>query len=113
MKPSAPSRRIAARARGRALQRGTLVHRLLQSLPDLPADRRRAAAPRYLARNADGWSEGDREALMASVLALVGDPALCCGCSRPGSRAEVSIVGGLERPGGRRPWFPAKSTGWW
>ena len=35
--------------RSRALQRGTLVHRLLQSLPDLPDARRREAAQHHLA----------------------------------------------------------------
>src|SRR6185312_11348928 len=39
--------------RSKALQRGTLVHRLLQSLPDLPANRRRGeATQKFLARNA-------------------------------------------------------------
>src|SRR5207247_2854500 len=42
--------------RARALQRGTLVHRLLQSLPDIAAESRREAALAYLARNADGWT---------------------------------------------------------
>ena len=37
------SRRVA-RARAHALQRGMLVHRLLQSLPDIAAERRREAA---------------------------------------------------------------------
>src|SRR5882757_3669101 len=46
--------------RARAIQRGTLVHRLLQSLPDLAAERRRDAALHYLAHNAAGWSDGDR-----------------------------------------------------
>jgi len=59
--------------RARALQRGTLVHRLLQSLPDVATERRRAAALTYLARNADGWTDGDREALAEGVLALIGD----------------------------------------
>src|SRR3954462_3859829 len=48
--------------RARALQRGTLVHRLLQSLPDIADLRRREAALAYLARNADGWSEEERQA---------------------------------------------------
>ncbi len=46
--------------RARALLRGTLVHRLLQSLPDVAAERRRDAALRYLARNADDWTEAER-----------------------------------------------------
>lgn len=86
--------------RARALQRGTLVHRLLQSLPDIAAERRREAALTYLARNADGWSEDERQALADGTLALIAD-ARFAHAFAPGSRAEVSIVGRLERPGGR------------
>ena len=84
--------------RGRALQRGSLVHRLLQSLPDVAADRRRDAALQYLLRNATGWTDGDREALAEGVLALIEDPRFAL-VFAPGSRAEVSIAGRLERPG--------------
>jgi ATP-dependent helicase/nuclease subunit A len=92
--------------RARALQRGTLVHRLLQSLPDLASERRRDAALNYLARNADGWTDGDREALAEGVLALIADGRFAP-VFADGSRAEVSIVGRLERP--RRP--PALVSG--
>jgi ATP-dependent helicase/nuclease subunit A len=87
-----------AQLRARALQRGTLVHRLLQSLPDVSAERRREAALRYLARNADDWNDAERDALTAQVLALIGDPRFAS-VFTPGSRAEVSIVGRLDRPG--------------
>jgi ATP-dependent helicase/nuclease subunit A len=84
--------------RARALQRGTLVHRLLQSLPDLATGRRRDAALKYLSGNAGDWSEGERETLAEAVLALIGD-ARFGQVFGPGSRAEVSIVGRLQRPG--------------
>jgi ATP-dependent helicase/nuclease subunit A len=84
--------------RVRAVQRGTLVHRLLQSLPDITAERRRDAALKYLIRNADGWSDGEREALADGVLALIGEKRFAA-VFGPGSRAEVSIAGRLERPG--------------
>ena len=87
--------------RARALQRGTLVHRLLQSLPDIAASSRRDAALAYLARNADGWSEDEQRVLAESALALIAD-ARFAPVFAPGSRAEVSIVGRLERPH-RRP----------
>jgi ATP-dependent helicase/nuclease subunit A len=85
--------------RARALLRGTLVHRLLQSLPDLVSDRRRDAALKYLARNADGWSDGDRETLAGAVLALIDNPRFAP-VFGDGSRAEVAIAGRLERPVG-------------
>jgi ATP-dependent helicase/nuclease subunit A len=84
--------------RARALLRGTLAHRLLQSLPDIASERRREAALRYLARNAGGWTEAEREALAGSVLALIDDPQFA-EVFAPGSRAEVSIVGRLARSG--------------
>ena len=85
-------------ARARALRRGSLAHRLLQSLPDIDAGRRRDAALRYLARNAADWAEADREALAAGVLDLIADPRFSP-VFAPGSRAEVPIVGRLSRPG--------------
>jgi ATP-dependent helicase/nuclease subunit A len=88
----------SAQARGRALQRGTLVHRLLQSLPDIAIARRRDAALGYLARNADGWTDSEQETLAAGVLALIED-ARFASVFAPGSRAEVSIAGRLDRPG--------------
>ena len=44
--------------RARALLRGSLVHRLLQSLPDVAAEGRRDAALRYLARNTGRLDRG-------------------------------------------------------
>ena len=93
--------------------RGTLVHRLLQSLPDVVAEGRRDAALRYLARNAGDWTEGEREALAERMLALIGDPQLC-----PGIRARQPGRGldrrtGWSGRGGRRRWFRGRSTGWW
>ena len=61
LRPSGPSddegKRVrtgeSIQQRAQALQRGSLVHRLLQSLPDVPPDRRRDAAQKYVARNAE------------------------------------------------------------
>jgi ATP-dependent helicase/nuclease subunit A len=88
----------SVKLRARALQRGALVHRLLQSLPDLAAERRRGAALKYLARNADGWTDDEREALAEGVLALIADSRFAS-VFTPQGRAEVSIVGKLARPG--------------
>jgi len=88
----------SAQTRADALRRGTLVHRLLQSLPDIASERRAEAALKYLARNAADWSETARHALAERLLALIGD-ARFAPVFAAGSRAEVSIVGRLERPG--------------
>jgi ATP-dependent helicase/nuclease subunit A len=84
--------------RARALQRGTLVHRLLQSLPDIAVERRRDAAAGFLARNTDGWTEEERKALAEQILSLIANPRFAAVFAF-GSRSEVSIVGRLERAG--------------
>jgi ATP-dependent helicase/nuclease subunit A len=84
--------------RARALLRGTLVHRLLQSLPELAGERRREAALNYLARNALGWTDRERAALADGVLVLIAD-ARFAPVFGAGSRAEVAIAGRLARPG--------------
>ena len=93
-----PVRTESIQLRARALQRGTLVHRLLQSLPDLAAEGRRDAALRYLARNAGDRTDAEREALAQSMLALIADPRFAP-VFAPGSHPEVSIAGRLECPG--------------
>ncbi|MGC2087624.1 MAG: double-strand break repair helicase AddA [Bradyrhizobium sp.] len=84
-------------ARTQAMQRGTLVHRLLQSLPDIAADRRRDAALKYLARNAADWPEAERIKLAERVRGVIDDPRFAA-VFADGSRAEVSIVGRLSLP---------------
>jgi ATP-dependent helicase/nuclease subunit A len=84
--------------RQRALRRGVLVHRLLQSLPDVAADRRREAAHRYLARNAADWADVERAALASQTIDLIEDSRLAV-LFGTGSRAEVPLVGRITRPG--------------
>ncbi len=89
----------AVEQRTRALERGTLAHRLLQSLPDIAAERRRDAALGFLRRNAGDWTASEHDALAANLLGLIGDPRFAA-VFAGGSRAEVPIVGRLDRPGG-------------
>jgi ATP-dependent helicase/nuclease subunit A len=105
LRPSGPAeegRRFrpgeSAKTRADALRRGALVHRLLQSLPDVSGERRRDAALRYLARNAAEWNETERDTLAGQVLALIGN-ARFAPVFAESSRAEVAIAGRLERPG--------------
>jgi ATP-dependent helicase/nuclease subunit A len=95
----APS--AAPRADGaKALARGRLVHRLMQSLPDVPLPRREAAAQNFLARAGAGaaFSPDERDRLVAKALALFADPRFAP-LFAAGSRAEVPIVGRLARAG--------------
>ena len=89
----------AAMLNAQALARGRLVHRLLQALPDIPPDRREAAARRYLDRNADTFTAAEQEAMIAQVLAVLQVPQFAP-LFAPGSRGEVPIVGRIERPDG-------------
>lgn len=88
----------SATVRNQAMQRGTLVHRLLQSLPDIATTKRRDAALKYLARNAADWPEAERAQLAEQVVGLIDDPRFAA-VFAAGSRAEVSIVGRLNLPG--------------
>ncbi len=82
----------------RALERGRLVHRLMQSLPDIPASERAAAARRYLDRAGTAFSADEQDRLLAGVLGLLAD-ARFAPLFAVGSRAEVPIVGRLHRAG--------------
>jgi ATP-dependent helicase/nuclease subunit A len=77
--------------RRRALARGTHVHRLMQSLPDVPPARRAEAARRYLARQGK-LDDAERAEIAEHTLRLLGDLRFDK-LFLPGSRAEVSIVG--------------------
>jgi ATP-dependent helicase/nuclease subunit A len=79
-------------------RRGTMVHRLLQALPNLMAASRLGAGRDYLARHGADLSAGEREDLLAKVLAVLDHPDFAA-LFAPGSRAEVPIVGRLPRAG--------------
>jgi len=77
---------------GARFRRGRLVHRLLQSLPDVPADKRHEAAAHFLGRS--GWKlsfaqQAEIGAEVAAVLAHAEFAAIF----GPTSRAEVPVVG--------------------
>ena len=75
-----------------ALLRGTLVHRLLQALPTIPAAARMDAARRHLARAADKFPGEEIERMIEQVQAVLDDGRFAELFSA-GSRAEVPIVG--------------------
>ena len=77
---------------GNRFQRGILVHRLLQTLPDLEPDLRDAAARRFLARPAHTLTAEQQDRLARETLAVLEDPAFAH-LFGPQSRAEVPVVG--------------------
>jgi len=93
--PDATGRPGAAEARRRALQRGNIVHRLMQSLPDIPANARPDAARHHIERRNTDFSEPERAAIVNGVVAMLNDPRFAA-LFAPGSRAEVPIVGRIN-----------------
>ena len=85
-------RRAASRA---AMRRGTVVHRLLQVLPDLPEAEREAAATRYVSRACSDLAEQWRENVTQTALRTLRDPKLAAIFSG-NARSEVPIMGTLE-----------------
>jgi ATP-dependent helicase/nuclease subunit A len=82
----------------RSLEKGRLVHRMLQALPDIAPPERAAAAWRYADRAARFWTEAERGALVDSVMKLMDDGALKEIFSTH-AQAEVSIMGTLALGG--------------
>jgi ATP-dependent helicase/nuclease subunit A len=78
------------RSEGR--QHGELVHRLLQELPNLDRNNRRARAKEYLAEFASEFSEDIHDSLIRQAFTVLDHPDLKS-LFGPLSRAEVSIVG--------------------
>jgi len=87
-----------AAERQRALARGRVVHRLLQSLPDIASERRADAAERYLAKAGVDFSAEQRAEILSKVSAILDDRDFAV-LFAAGSRAEVPIVGRLVRAG--------------
>ncbi len=77
---------------GARFRRGTLLHRLLQHLPNVEAGRRRDAARRWLERTAADRDTAAREQLAAEALGVMIEPAFAP-LFGPESRAEVPVVG--------------------
>lgn len=82
-----------ARQRAAALVRGTMIHALLQYLPNLPEAKRHGAALAYLQAQAVLRSEAHE--ICDSVLKILHDPELAP-LFGPGSYAEVPLAGVLH-----------------
>ena len=79
-------------------KRGLLVHRLLQSLPELAEPEREAAARRFLALPVHGLNDDEQQEICAETLSVLADPALAELWGRQ-AQAEVPVVGLI--PGSR------------
>jgi ATP-dependent helicase/nuclease subunit A len=84
--------------RQKALERGRIVHRLMQALPDIPPARRNDALTRYLANAAKDFLAAEQAEIARQVFAVLDDPRFA-EVFAPGSRPEVPIVGRIACPG--------------
>ncbi|HEB78939.1 MAG TPA: double-strand break repair helicase AddA, partial [Rhodospirillales bacterium] len=87
-----PVRAPLGQDNGARFKRGTLIHRLLQSLPDLEPEKRETAARRFLARPAHGLADEEQREIAAETLAVLEAPDFAP-LFGPGSRAEVDLSG--------------------
>jgi ATP-dependent helicase/nuclease subunit A len=87
--PSAPTR--PGPGARQAARRGTLLHRLLERLPEVPVAAREAAALAWLARMAADMAADERTAMVRSALAVVAEPQWQA-VFGPGSLGEVPIA---------------------
>jgi len=72
-------------------RRGTVIHRLLQLLPDLPAERRPEAAAVLLEREPD-LTPAQRAEMAQAALSVLNDTRFAA-VFGPGSRPEAAIAG--------------------
>ncbi len=79
----------------RRFQRGSLIHRLLETLPDMAPDARAGAAKRYLALPAHGLDADERTEIEDAVFRVLNDEKFA-GVFAPGSRAEAPIAGMID-----------------
>jgi ATP-dependent helicase/nuclease subunit A len=95
---------VAKKEGGKA--RGILLHRLLQSLPELSPDAREAAALRYLAQAAPDLAQAEKDKLAQEALAVIANPD-CAEIFAPGSRAEPELIARIA-DGAREIEIPAR-----
>jgi len=89
----------SAADRQKALERGSLVHRLMQSLPDISAEHRKQAAVSFLEKRAKNFPADEQAKMVRDILAILDDENFA-EIFAPGSRAELPIVGRFARDGG-------------
>ncbi len=79
----------------RRFQRGLLIHRLMQTLPELALEAAESAARRFLALAAHGLDPEEQDEIARETMAVLCDPTFSK-LFGPGSRAEVPVVGLVE-----------------
>ncbi|MDR3448202.1 MAG: double-strand break repair helicase AddA [Alphaproteobacteria bacterium] len=93
--PVSPATAFAASTPDAAFARGRIIHRLLQSLPDIAADKRTAATLRFLSHPRHNLDDAERNAIAQEVGNLLDDEKFAAFYG-PDSRAEVPLAGRLH-----------------
>ncbi len=104
--PSRPDQTPAARSplgpdRGTIFRRGLIVHRLLELLPHLAPDERRAAGARFLANPTHRLDATAQQSLLDETMKILEAPELAW-MFGPGSLAELPLAGEIAMPDGTR-----------
>jgi ATP-dependent helicase/nuclease subunit A len=81
-----------AAKRGARFARGSLIHGLLQHLPEVPPATRADAGRAFLTRPGSALDAEDAQTVLGQCLAVLDHPALSA-AFQPGSRAEVPLTG--------------------
>ncbi|WP_342867293.1 double-strand break repair helicase AddA [Hoeflea sp. AS60] len=81
-----------------ALERGSMIHRLLQVLPAIPPAERQIVLARYLARALPQEQAATANTIETQVLSVLQDPRFAPIFDAPGE-AEVSVMGTLQIKG--------------
>mgnify|MGYP003646398563 CR=1 FL=1 len=76
---------------GQRFRRGEVIHKLLETLPDLDQARRREAATRFVGAQPD-LDAGTRSVIIEETLGILDHPDFAA-LFGPGSRAEVALTG--------------------
>lgn len=77
---------------GYRFHRGLIIHRLLESLPAVPADQREVVAAKWLARPAHGLTAAQQDIILSETLSVLDHPEFG-DIFGPQSRAEVPLTG--------------------
>ncbi len=78
-----------------AARRGTLIHRLLERLPELPRNERAAAASRWLERQASDLASGTRAEMIESAIEVLDEPGFA-DLFGPDALAEVPLAATVD-----------------
>jgi ATP-dependent helicase/nuclease subunit A len=94
-----PVRSPAGPEDGQRFRRGIIIHQLLQSLPEIPPEKREIACRRFLARAIHELSAEAQAEVAEETLRVINDPSFAQ-LFGPGSRAEVPICGEIASGAG-------------